>query len=479
MGIRFLLAPPRARSGLREDPIAVGIGVGWSGAGCRRPAGLVEPSRSARSIVSGEPLDGRREPIANRPSTSAPSGEAAGGSSDAGRIPSPDVAAPVGAPSWSFCERCGNLIGLIAAHLGVGLARCPACSIHACDRCWTRAAGLCPGCGISAADAAAVAAAGATGAEVAPGDAVLVSVASAASEASVAGDAPATSPVAEGSDAAAGVTVIPPSVSNQVFVRPAAVVSGAAASTPPAAVAAASRGSALRGRPRSWQAPVVIGAVGAVVLAAAAFAFTMPRDGTPAGGPGLAAGAGGAVTGAVGQDETPQPSASPGEILPASPSVEPSVGASESPATPSAAPSLPPASVQPASTPGPTPGPTQAPAATPEATTRPTAAPTPPPTPAPTPAPTPHPTPQPTPKPTPKPTPTPPACVATAPQLVGERRFDAAGIWSDAGFTGAVVALPGNGNYVINSQTLVAGQTYPCAASITIGPPPPEEEGST
>jgi hypothetical protein len=57
-----------------------------------------------------------------------------------------------------------------------------------------------------------------------------------------------------------------------------------------------------------------------------------------------------------------------------------------------------------------------------------------------------------------------------APQLVGHRKNDAAGLWSTAGFTGGVSPLPGNGNYLIEFQDLVAGQMYPCNSTVTIGP---------
>jgi hypothetical protein len=60
-----------------------------------------------------------------------------------------------------------------------------------------------------------------------------------------------------------------------------------------------------------------------------------------------------------------------------------------------------------------------------------------------------------------------------AAQLVGERRSSAGAIWSGAGFTGTVTTLPGNGNYVIATQDLIAGQMYPCDASVTVGPRPP------
>ena len=96
--------------------------------------------------------------------------------------------------------------------------------------------------------------------------------------------------------------------------------------------------------------------------------------------------------------------------------------------------------------------------------------PTPPARPAPTRAPTPEPTPTPLPEPTPTSPPTPSPCLAVAPQLIGELRSDARGIWAAAGFTGRVTALAGHGNYVIGSQSRMAGHEYPCEADLTIGP---------
>jgi len=91
-------------------------------------------------------------------------------------------------------------------------------------------------------------------------------------------------------------------------------------------------------------------------------------------------------------------------------------------------------------------------------------------TPSPTPRRTAAPTPRSTPVPTPRPTPAPTPCALVAPQLIGEHKASAATIWSGAGFSGTVMTLPGHGNYVIASQDLVAGQTYPCDSSVTVGP---------
>jgi hypothetical protein len=85
---------------------------------------------------------------------------------------------------------------------------------------------------------------------------------------------------------------------------------------------------------------------------------------------------------------------------------------------------------------------------------------------------TPAPTPRPTSRPTPEPaaTPTPPRCVAIAPNLVGERRSNAARLWRSAGFSGAVTALSGHGNYKIATQDRAAGTSFDCTASLTVGP---------
>lgn len=105
---------------------------------------------------------------------------------------------------------------------------------------------------------------------------------------------------------------------------------------------------------------------------------------------------------------------------------------------------------------------------------------------APTPAPTatPSPSPSPTPSPTPSPssstspsaspsatpTPSPTPCMRNAPQLIGQRKNNAATIWLNAGFTGGVVTLPPNANYIIVFQDKVAGQSYPCNSTVTVGP---------
>jgi hypothetical protein len=61
--------------------------------------------------------------------------------------------------------------------------------------------------------------------------------------------------------------------------------------------------------------------------------------------------------------------------------------------------------------------------------------------------------------------------MAVAPTLIGLHRNNAAATWSGAGFTGAVTALHGNGNYLIATQDKTAGQLYPCDSSVTVGPP--------
>jgi hypothetical protein len=56
------------------------------------------------------------------------------------------------------------------------------------------------------------------------------------------------------------------------------------------------------------------------------------------------------------------------------------------------------------------------------------------------------------------------------PNLVGQHRSDARRLWVEAGFTGVVTALAGQGNYVIATQDRTPGATYPCDRGITIGP---------
>jgi len=68
----------------------------------------------------------------------------------------------------------------------------------------------------------------------------------------------------------------------------------------------------------------------------------------------------------------------------------------------------------------------------------------------------------------PPPTPV-PSC--TMPQLIGNAKANqAAGIFHGVGFTGAVtVTHPPPGNYNVTSQSLVAGQSYPCDSLLTVG----------
>jgi hypothetical protein len=234
----------------------------------------------------------------------------------------------------------------------------------------------------------------------------------------------------------------------------AAAVGAAAAVSATAAVGVAGdSGGALHRLPRAWRAPIVMAGVGTVVIVASVLAFTIGGRVRPAGELELALGTPAAVSSATpGDGQSPPSSFSAGVAAPTSSWVALSPAPTVAPQIPSATPVLPSGTVEPAPTPPPKP------------------APTPPPTPAPTPRPTPAPTPRPTPAPTPRPT----SCALPAPQLVGEHRNSATGIWSGAGFTGAVTALPGNGNYVIASQDLLAGQMYPCDASVTVGPPPPQ-----
>jgi hypothetical protein len=342
----------------------------------------------------------------------------------------PETAAPMAGPATSFCERCGNLVGHMARLRGIGMRRCPSCGMHACDRCWTRATGRCPGCGSSAGTATA------RSAPVAATETATVSVVAAPKTAAERWQAAvaAAGPVIE---LQAGVAPSPRPVttSEPTILTAVATVSGA-----PAAGLAGRRGIAS-GRPLgSWRVPIAIGAVGSIVLAVSAFAFLSGDRGRPADGTGLALGApAGATSAPRGQNESPSSSSTSAAVPVAS-------------AVPSA-----PNPPRDGATPAPTPPLTAEPTPTPPAT----------------PAPTPRPTPAPTPRPTPAPTPHPTACVLAAPQLVGERRNDAAGLWEAAGFTGTVTALPGSGNYVIASQDVLAGQTYPCDSSVTVGPPPP------
>jgi beta-lactam-binding protein with PASTA domain len=67
------------------------------------------------------------------------------------------------------------------------------------------------------------------------------------------------------------------------------------------------------------------------------------------------------------------------------------------------------------------------------------------------------------------PAPTPvPNC--TMPQLFGTRANSASGVFRTAGFTGVVtITHPPRGNYNITTQSLVAGQSYPCTSGLTVG----------
>ncbi len=68
------------------------------------------------------------------------------------------------------------------------------------------------------------------------------------------------------------------------------------------------------------------------------------------------------------------------------------------------------------------------------------------------------------------PAPTPvPNCVM--PQLIGNAKANAAAaVFHAAGFTGAVtITHPPKGNYNVTTQSLVAGQSYPCNSTLTVG----------
>jgi beta-lactam-binding protein with PASTA domain len=66
---------------------------------------------------------------------------------------------------------------------------------------------------------------------------------------------------------------------------------------------------------------------------------------------------------------------------------------------------------------------------------------------------------------------TPPPATCTMPQLVGVRVNSAQAPWRAAGFvTGTFTAQNGNGNYIVQYQSLIGGQVYPCASDVTVGP---------
>lgn len=71
---------------------------------------------------------------------------------------------------------------------------------------------------------------------------------------------------------------------------------------------------------------------------------------------------------------------------------------------------------------------------------------------------------------TPGPTPA-PNC--EAPELLGKKVSVAQGTFTTAGFTGTfTITRPPENDYVVESQSLVGGQTYPCSSGITVGPKP-------
>jgi beta-lactam-binding protein with PASTA domain len=66
---------------------------------------------------------------------------------------------------------------------------------------------------------------------------------------------------------------------------------------------------------------------------------------------------------------------------------------------------------------------------------------------------------------------TPPPATCSMPQLVGIKVNSAEAPWRSAGFTtGSFTAQNGNGNYTVQYQSLIGGQTYPCSSSVTVGP---------
>jgi beta-lactam-binding protein with PASTA domain len=64
--------------------------------------------------------------------------------------------------------------------------------------------------------------------------------------------------------------------------------------------------------------------------------------------------------------------------------------------------------------------------------------------------------------------PPPPTC--TMPQLVGAKVNNGQSLFNGAKFTGSYTQQAGNGNYTIQFQSLIGGQTYPCTSSVTVGP---------
>ena len=225
----------------------------------------------------------------------------------------------------------------------------------------------------------------------------------------------------------------------------------ATVAAPPAPPAPASAAAPPGNRSAGGRLPAIAAAGGALLVTAVVFAFVFAVPLGPTGGvagatgtPGASVldtvGAGSPVVspGAIGSDPTATNRARTG-----------SGGTTGSGTTTPTEPGGggPPPQVTPDPT-GSTPGPT--------------------PTPDPTAAPTPHPTPKPTPEPTAPPTPVAAGCVV--PTLVGQHRSDARRLWIEAGFTGVVTALAGQGNYVIATQDRTAGATYPCDTGITIGP---------
>jgi outer membrane biosynthesis protein TonB len=194
----------------------------------------------------------------------------------------------------------------------------------------------------------------------------------------------------------------------------------------------------------------VFAAIAALAFAAWAVIFTVGGGLRPAGDLEPASGTLGAAMSAGSDQGGLQPASSVGVAGPTSSSIMPLSSPTIESEGPSVAPTPSAGIVDGQPTPPPTPEPV--------------------PTPTPTPRPTPTPTPRPTPTPTPRPTPTPTPCTLAAPDLLGLHKNQAAASWSTAGFTGVVNALPGPGNYVIQSQNLTAGQMYPCDASVTVGP---------
>ena len=313
----------------------------------------------------------------------------------------------VGRSDSEYCEICGDVAWSTSSVGRTGLTRCVACGVHACQRCCSRSPKGCPGCGFRAV---------AAGAHPRWPDAATARV-------------PLVDP-APGAGGSAGSAGSAGASGGRRTRRPSrAHAPRLAPPVRPSRVVAAALG--------------LVGVIVAATVLGSAFVGPFGPDGDVAGIVGTPHGEVGSH-GAAASNVPVDPTDRAGTARPSRTSRPIAVG-----------------------DPGVTaqPGGTQAP--------RRTSNPTPVPTPRPTTPPTARPaTPAPTPRPTPEPTavPTPTHCTAVAPVLIGKPRSSAARIWRSAGFTGTVTTLPGHGNYDIGTQDRVAGRTYDCDTSVTIGP---------